>query len=889
MKKLFTPMVILILVLIMFFSAQVSTAQANATIAKDGLQPFLVRTGTTNIIALLNENRPNILSMIASQLVASKQNGRNIKDLFRNECQPQMQNVRIGMSKIIENANLQVIHLTPQDDVQKIVDISPEGTVFLLQSGIYKNVTIVPKNFQTFIGQDGAIMRGSVTIADWAEKDGIWSASGFPKQSYSHGEGRNGMAQYPEDLLFDSKPLMRVASLEELTSGSFYYEDGHVYTRDDPTGRTTEALSTTAAFQGGTTEGVTIVNIEVKNYASIAQRGAIEAHDTKNWTLVNVEAAENHGAGVSAGDGMRILGGIYSNNGQVGIHAWNASELLIDGVTVSNNNYAEYSQTWDAGGIKILTSSQVTIRNSEIFNNKGVGLWLDWDNKSINIENNLIHHNESLGIFYEASYDATIVNNNVSFNNLNKYDVGYWGSDIYITSSSNVSILNNYVISDIGQGIGMEQSTRTPGIYGAHVSTGNIVRENTIVMLVPGLNGFSSDHQIGSYGDIDWNGNTYISDKPENLWFTWDDKFYWAVDHTRLPIESDGTFVYTSNASDYIKASFINQNFTKYDSSVGELSSKKFSVAVGELLVDDLFDATAATVVRHGQGMHGSVAITTDGNFIYTPNDGYIGQDVFEYVAENSNGLTLPGEVVVDVLPHKLVLQVAGDAWEGGPEFTITVDGLVFTGFTATAAHSKGDWNDTVILGDFGTDGPQSVRVDFVNDSWGGEGMDRNLYVGNLSVNGEVYDAGTATSSAGWTEGNIAPLMVNGSVAFDTSRESNNLRIRVSGDSWQGNPEFNVTINGKLLSGFTTSADHSAGEWEEIIIRGNFNDEGPTEVRVDFVNDAWNGKGMDRNLYIEEVIYNNQMLSVLGFGSGEYVDNVLLLPRNDSVNFGLGL
>lgn len=221
------------------------------------------------------------------------------------------------------------------------------------------------------------------------------------------------MAQYTEDLLFDGEPLVRVATKAELTTGTFYYENGSVFTLDDPTGKTTQALSTTAAFVGGVTEGVTLINLEIKNYASPAQRGAIDAHTTTDWTLIDLKVTGNHGAGVAAGDGMRILGGEYSDNGQVGIHAYDTTGLVIDGVVANGNNYAGFSETWDAGGIKILTSDHVTVRGSEVAGNNGMGLWLDWDNKDVTIENNYVHDNQYLGIFYEASYDAAITGNNV--------------------------------------------------------------------------------------------------------------------------------------------------------------------------------------------------------------------------------------------------------------------------------------------------------------------------------------------------------------------------------------------------------------------------------------------------------------------------------------------
>lgn len=447
-----------------------------------------------------------------------------------------------------------VVYLKPGDNLQSIVNAHPEGTTFVLKAGVYREAQIKPKNFQTFIGEEGAVMSGAVDIKGWTQSNGFWVADGFPAPGYNHGEGRNGMARFKEDLIVNDEPYIRVGSLGEVGAGKFYYENGKVYIKDSPVGKVTQAMKTTSAFEGGTTQGVTIENITMKHYASMAQHGAVEGHTTKNWTLIDVDAIKNHGAGVMAGDGMKIIGGNFSNNGQLGIHAHDTTGLYIDGIKAVGNNYAGFEHWWEAGGVKILTSDNVTVKNSEFSFNKGTGLWFDWDNRSVTIENNYMTKNQGMGLQYEASREALIKGNVATYNNQDGYKVGYWGSDIIIQNSSKVEAVGNHIASDIGQGLGMVYDVRGGGSFGPHYTLDNYVHGNTIVMLSAGQNGFaaSGDTALMYNGSNRWDGNTYIAKSQQDLQFTWNGKWFTADWISSNPIEKSGKFNYVSNPQDYV-------------------------------------------------------------------------------------------------------------------------------------------------------------------------------------------------------------------------------------------------------------------------------------------------------------------------------------------------
>jgi hypothetical protein len=66
-----------------------------------------------------------------------------------------------------------------------------------------------------------------------------------------------------------------------------------------------------------------------------------------------------------------------------------------------------------------------------------------------------------------------------------------------------------------------------------------------------------------------------------------------------------------------------------------------------------------------------------------------------------------------------------------------------------------GDWQDISFSGDFGA-GEHEMELDFVNDAFGGKaGLDRNLYVDGLTVDGQdIYR-------------NVFPLTHDGGVGFN--------------------------------------------------------------------------------------------------------------------------
>lgn len=83
------------------------------------------------------------------------------------------------------------------------------------------------------------------------------------------------------------------------------------------------------------------------------------------------------------------------------------------------------------------------------------------------------------------------------------------------------------------------------------------------------------------------------------------------------------------------------------------------------------------------------------------------------------------------------------------------------------------------------------------------------------------------------------------------------LTLNVSADSYQGNPQFVVRVDGIQYGGiFTASAPHSSGLSEQVQITGDFSS--ARQVMVEYLYDLSAGDGLDRNLFVDSISFDSQ-------------------------------
>jgi hypothetical protein len=436
--------------------------------------------------------------------------------------------VTVGAGCMLSEPGTGTVVLEPGQDIQAIVADSPAGTRFVFEPGIYRQQTIYPNDRQEFIGQEGVILNGAMELTSWTNQSGFWQHADLPAPLSVKGQCEIGweLCDLREDLFFNGRPYQRVATLDELGAGRWYYEDGRAYLADDPTGQAVE-LSVTPRAIGGDADDVVLENLIVEKYASMAQHGAIDSRDGHGWLIANVAARWNHGVGLYVGSGTHVRGGTFSHNGQLGMGG-SGDGFTVEGAEIAFNNYAGYDSGWEAGGAKFVWTKAITIRGSCIHHNNGKGLWTDIDNVDVLIEKNKVFLNTSDGIKHEISYGA-IIRHNISGQNGRGWDNWMWGSQILVQNSQNVEVHDNVVevANSFGNGISVVHQDRGAGEFGPWHAVNNYLHDNTIVHL-----GDQGHDGIVTDTDDDWfwresnnrfDRNTYIVPDGSHGYWRFDD------------------------------------------------------------------------------------------------------------------------------------------------------------------------------------------------------------------------------------------------------------------------------------------------------------------------------------------------------------------------------
>ena len=209
------------------------------------------------------------------------------------------------------------------DNISAIVAAAPVGATFYFEPGIYRGVSITPKDGQTFIGAEGAILNGSAVLTEWTQSGSTWVIGGQTQQGarVATNEGVSGAmrAGYPETVFFDDKPLKPVDALSKVTTGTFYfdYNADKIYIGSDPSGHTVEAGKLAYAFHGNGADNVTIQNLTIEKYDPPSQDGAIEGTNGTGWVIKNNDVSLNYAVGIHLDNapGTQIIGNYVHDNG----------------------------------------------------------------------------------------------------------------------------------------------------------------------------------------------------------------------------------------------------------------------------------------------------------------------------------------------------------------------------------------------------------------------------------------------------------------------------------------------------------------------------------------------------------------------------------------------
>jgi parallel beta-helix repeat protein len=410
-----------------------------------------------------------------------------------------------------------VVSISPGTSISSVVDAHPAGTTFVLQPGLYRLQTpITAKDGDIFAGPPctptsapcTAIVSGGANIGGLAtgpDENGNWSVTGQTQQgtvnTFDCDLDWNG-CNYPEDLFINGVPLQHLSGnrLPALTSTTWWFDyTSHViYFHQSPVGKTVETSVQPGMFSGvaGGASNVTVENLTIEEFATPTQEGAIST--STNGVLQNSYLTLNHGAGIQATFGTQVMNSVLTKNGQYGIIGGATtgatiipSGIVIQGNTVTSNNYAHVSPGFGAGGIALGNTAQGVVRGNTVTGNLGHGIHFDVNSINPLIDGNDVENNldpaslvSSHGIIFEIGEGGAVIRNNTV-----KYNGNNSGNQIYSSTSSGAQIYCNMMeLSSVAGQLGWEvgawdrgDNTVQPNLGQQIVSTGNYVHHNTII------------------------------------------------------------------------------------------------------------------------------------------------------------------------------------------------------------------------------------------------------------------------------------------------------------------------------------------------------------------------------------------------------------------------
>ncbi len=375
----------------------------------------------------------------------------------------------------LPNSDIEDFVVTPEQmpELGSLVQLVRPGPIrFVLPPGEYRELSIRPRDGQTFVGAAGperTILNGSRIVDAWEPRDdGTWVASGqqhvrwgfLDRNERVRGNpsddewgtcrrGAGDVCKLPELLFVDDRPVRRVEDRADVGPGTWYfdYARDEIVLGDDPSGRLVEFSAEPQAFTS-LADDVRIENLVVEKYASPMRQGAIqprlsriEEDPGQNWVVSGVEVAWNHGYGIKADIGMIIEHSWIHDNFQMGIGAGSSQDVIIRRSEISGNcagtsNIGAMCAGHSGGGVKLDYSDRATLRENFVHGNHPHGLHVDqFSNDAVYVDNVLVD-NSGAGLHFEISSGALIEGN---------YAEGNDEAGILVISASGVTIAGNHV------------------------------------------------------------------------------------------------------------------------------------------------------------------------------------------------------------------------------------------------------------------------------------------------------------------------------------------------------------------------------------------------------------------------------------------------------------
>jgi nitrous oxidase accessory protein NosD len=247
------------------------------------------------------------------------------------------------------------------------------------------------------------------------------------------------MAAHPDMVWVGDVEQKQVRSLAQLQPGTFFVDKGakKLHLGSNPGSAPVRSADLQTAFSLRA-PGTVLRGFGIRRYAdSVWQQGVVTSY-FERMTLDNMTVLDSATGGI----GMFKPNSVIKNttvdgSGQIGIHANQADNLLLQNLSVTDSNDERFNPAPSSGGIKITQTRGITLRDSEIRGTYGSQFWTDQSVFNVDLINNEIIDGTRYGIVLEISSTGTIVDNVIA---------DHASDGVMIANTDKVSIWNNTIV-----------------------------------------------------------------------------------------------------------------------------------------------------------------------------------------------------------------------------------------------------------------------------------------------------------------------------------------------------------------------------------------------------------------------------------------------------------
>ncbi|MFB7084912.1 sigma-70 family RNA polymerase sigma factor [Streptomyces sp. NPDC056296] len=373
----------------------------------------------------------------------------------------------------------------PYATVRRALSAAPAGGTVVLRSGTYRVAKAsITKRLTLQAAPNAQVwIKGSEVVDSWRKRDGRWCTPwehNLPTPDWEdpkdYLDPEYPLAHRREMVFSDGSALRQVSGLADVGAGTFAVADGSLCVGGDPDGHEMEAAAHPYGLTvwGQEAAGTVVRGIGFAHFGDEGLRIGAPRVTVERVTAVRNGVSGVNLLGAGKPDEIVVRGSNLSFNGRKGMGGGQARGVLLENNLVSYNNTEGFRTAWDAAGVKIMDSTNVTARGNHFLGNYAHALWLDIDIRDATVVRNQFTANHQFGAFFEISRGA-LFTGNIAANN---------GTGLAVANASDVELVNNTMSGNVTNLLVKENADREPQPWekeaGATFVTSNVSVTNNL-------------------------------------------------------------------------------------------------------------------------------------------------------------------------------------------------------------------------------------------------------------------------------------------------------------------------------------------------------------------------------------------------------------------------